>query len=242
MKWVEVVVDGLVERRGARSADLESISLVSIQCAQSTQPVVMALRRAALRIRQVIRFSDSVLLQATSCTIVLPGTTLMGARAVEKRVMSMVVEVKCTLCSLSGIAAQTLLQQIQEDSLIVVLEEGVPLEELECQPMPVVPAKDTLPYLAFLEQYPSHRLLHCIPYELAQRYHCIPVGVERGMLTLATCQKLDQEIVEHLCQMTQRNIFQVRCEPYLIDDVLHYWQRLLPQEAYPGQPVSCSTT
>jgi hypothetical protein len=49
------------------------------------------------------------------------------------------------------------------------------------------------------------------------------------MLTLATCQRLTREIVGQLRVATSRDIFQVRCEMTMIDEVLHYWRRL--QEA-----------
>jgi hypothetical protein len=86
---------------------------------------------------------------------------------------------------------------------------------------------DTLPYLAFLTSYPPPRLLHLVPYELACLYRCVPVGAERGVLTLATSQRLAQEVIMHFRTVTQRNIFQVRCEAGMIDDVLHYWKSII---------------
>ncbi len=83
-----------------------------------------------------------------------------------------------------------------------------------------------MPYLAFLSNYPSRRLLHLFPYELACRYQCIPVGAERDMLTLGTSQWLEYEVVSHFEEVTRRGIFQVRCEASMIDDVLRYWERV----------------
>ncbi len=86
----------------------------------------------------------------------------------------------------------------------------------------------TLPHLAFLTSYPPLRLFQTFPYALAQQYQCVPVGAERGVLTLATCQRLEPDTVAHLQGVTQQTIFQVRCELSLIDDVLRYWERSLP--------------
>ena len=86
----------------------------------------------------------------------------------------------------------------------------------------------TLPHLAFLTSYPPLRLFQTFPYALAQRYQCVPVGAERGVLTLATCQRLEPDTVAHLQEVTQQTIFQVHCELSLIDDVLRYWERSLP--------------
>ena len=83
-----------------------------------------------------------------------------------------------------------------------------------------------VPYLAFLADYPSRRLLHLFPYELACRYQCVPVGADRDTLTIGTSQRLDDGVIAHFEQVTRRGIFQVRCEVSMIDDVLRYWQRV----------------
>ncbi|TMD51307.1 MAG: hypothetical protein E6I93_10940 [Chloroflexi bacterium] len=83
-----------------------------------------------------------------------------------------------------------------------------------------------VPYLAFLADYPSRRLLHLFPYELACRYQCVPVGADRDMLTIGTSQRQDDAVIAHFEQVTRRGIFQVRCEVSMIDDVLRYWQRV----------------
>lgn len=100
-------------------------------------------------------------------------------------------------------------------------------EQADCQEISATP----LPYLAFLTDYPSPRLLHLFPYELACRYQCVPVGTERKTLTLATCHWLNREIVAQLRTVTRREIFQVRCEVTIIDEVLRYWQRIQERSA-----------
>jgi Type II secretion system (T2SS), protein E, N-terminal domain len=90
------------------------------------------------------------------------------------------------------------------------------------------PGSTSLPQLAFLSHYPPLRLLHLFPYALAQQYQCVPVGAERGVLTVATSQRLEPAVIAHLQEETQRAIFQVYCEMSIIDDVLRYWQRMLP--------------
>jgi hypothetical protein len=88
----------------------------------------------------------------------------------------------------------------------------------------------SIPYLAFLEDYPPRRLFRLFPYDLACQYQCFPVGADRGMLTVGTCQRLAEHVIAHFRQVTKHGIFQVRCEAQLIDDVLRYWQRLCEVE------------
>ena len=194
---------------------------------QTSEQVCLALRRAAQRIRASIRKSDTVFLSDKSCAILLPETPLVGAQAVARRIYSLLVGVEYDLQVLYGSSAYILLRQLQ-GSHTVISQKDIPSMETS----PVIKRQNTnhvwedepLPYLAFLTSYPSQRLLHIFPYELADRYHCIPVGAERGVLTLATCQKLQQETVVHLREVLQRDIFQVRCEATMIDDVLRHWQ------------------
>ncbi|MBV9228733.1 MAG: hypothetical protein JOZ18_05405 [Chloroflexi bacterium] len=186
----------------------------------------MALRRAAQRIRCNVRRSDLVLLLDTSCAIVLPATPLIGAQAVAKRIYTLLADIEYELQILSGSAAWTLLQHWQTEQALIVVNKAVEVEAVSTlQSMAQLSQDlDTLPYLAFLANYPSHRLLNLFPYDLALRYRCVPVGADRGVLTLATCQRLNQEVVLHFQEVTQRDIFQVRCEAGIIEDVLCYWQ------------------
>ena len=48
------------------------------------------------------------------------------------------------------------------------------------------------------------------------------------MLTLATCQRLELDVVTSFQEITRRNIFLVRCEASMIKDILLYWQRISP--------------
>ncbi len=202
---------------------------VSLLYIQATEQACLALRRAAQRIRGNIRKGDTVFLSKKSCALLLPETPLVGAQAVARRIYPLLVDVEYELQVLYGSAARTLLQQVQGDHVVVSqkdthLFEGK-LSSIKKQGVESVQENEPLPYLAFLASYPSPRLLHMFPYELADRYHCIPVGAERGVLTLATCQRLQQETVMYLREVTQRDIFQVRCEAGMIDDVLSHWQR-----------------
>jgi len=202
---------------------------VSLLYIQATEQACLALRRAAQRIRGSIRKGDTVLLSKKSCALLLPETPLVGAQAVARRIYPLLVDVEYELQVLYGSAARTLLQQVQGDHVVVSRKdthmfEGK-LSSTQKRGVDSAQENEPLPYLAFLASYPSHRLLHMFPYELADRYHCIPVGAERGVLTLATCQRLQPETVMYLREVTQRNIFQVRCEEGMIDDVLRHWQR-----------------
>ncbi len=197
---------------------------------QSSELAEDALRRAILRIRRNIRQHDVVMLLEASaiCVVILPETVFIGAQAVGKRLSALLVDIEHEMKIFSGIAAYTLLQRLQCHSQVTVITD----EEVAVE-MPAVPFVrqvydgDTLPYLACLSNYPTPRLLHLFPYALACRYRCVPVGVERGILTLATSQRLDHTLVEHFRAVTQRAIFQVRCEAGMIDDVLSYWQRII---------------
>ena len=204
---------------------------LSLLYIQATEQACLALRRAAQRIRGSIRKSDTVLLSKKSCALLLPGTSLVGAQAVARRMYPLLVDVEYELQVLYGSAARTLLQEVQCNHVVVSQKDTHMFEEqLTCikqQSVSRVREDEPLPYLAFLASYPSQRLLHILPYELADRYHCIPVGAERGVLTLATCQRLHEETVVYLREVTRRDIFQVRCEAGMIDDVLSHWQRAI---------------
>ncbi len=211
------------EQYGQPRTQQDCISLLYFQVAEQAG---LALSRAAQRIRSTIRRSDTVLLSSTSCALLLPETPLEGAQAVARRIYALLVDVEYDLQILYGSAAYTLLQRLQVSHVVVSQKDPHFLEEASSkrQSLDYVYEGEPLPYLAFLSSYPSQRLLHLFPYELADRYHCIPIGAERGALTLATCQRLQQEIVIYLREVTQHNIFQVRCEAGMIDDVLRHWQ------------------
>ncbi|HTI12961.1 MAG TPA: hypothetical protein VL461_00115 [Dictyobacter sp.] len=204
----------------------ESIALLYIQVSGSS---MIALRCAAQRLRANIRVDDVVFLCEGLCLylIVLPGTPLEGAYAVARRVSTLLVDVEPRFQVLQGESASTTLRQLQEQHQIVCIEQeyGEKLTLLHSIDDEQTCADPSLPYLAFLARYPSRHLLHTFPYELACRYRCVPVGAERGVITLATSRRLHHDVVVLLHQATQRAIFQVRCEARMIDDVLHYWQR-----------------
>ena len=222
-------------RRGGRDNQYEQVCKegdhVSLLYIQATEQACLALRRAAQRIRGNIRKDDTVLLSKKSCVLLLPGTPLLGAQAVARRIYPLFIDIDYELQVLYGSAARALLQQVQDSHVVVSQKDTHMLEEqlsfIKKQSAVLMQEDESLPYLAFLTSYPSQRLLHIFPYELADRYHCIPVGAERGVLTLATCQRLQQETVRYLREVTQRNIFQVRCETGMIDDVLLHWQRAI---------------
>lgn len=189
------------------------------------QPIT-ALRRAAERVRRNIRRTDTLLVQEKSFAVLLAHTSLIGAQAALRRLEALLVDIDYDVQIVYGTAARLLMERMQAET-VFPLSERLSLSEPQQPVEHHEPERAQLPYLAFLAHYPSHRLLHMVPYELANRYHCIPVGVERGVLTLATHQPLDRECVALLCDATQRSIFQIRCEFELISDVLRYWERLI---------------
>lgn len=231
---------GLSGRDSTQTYD-EQTSLLYIKASEESS---FALLRAAQRIRRNIRQGDTVLLLEGACLVILPATPLVGAQAVARRVSLLLADVPCELQVLYGFAAVTFIRRVQaEQAREVSREEDA--EEMKVGQMAVGQrscdsgrlstiadsttadrSAPVMPYLAFLSNYPSPRLLHLFPYELACRYQCIPVGAERDMLTVGTSQWLDHDVISHFQEVTRRGIFQVRCEASMIDDVLRYWQRL----------------
>ncbi len=105
--------------------------------------------------------------------------------------------------------------------------------ELSRREAPKLPLLEVYPiaYELFPTKGVSLPVLHLLPYELACRYHCVPIGTERGALTVATGERLDHEVISHFREVTQRDIFQIRCEAGIIDEVLRYWQRIVMFQA-----------
>lgn len=194
-----------------------------------------ALQTVARRVGGLIRFSDSLLLLEGVCALLLPETPFSGAQALAHRLALLLTDVPYTLQVYHGATALLILQHLHEAGVRVhphqpCTEMAAPPLQARVQPIQEEEKKstasDALPYLAFLANYPSSRLLHLFPYELACRYLCVPLGIERNVLTLATCRWLNREIVTQLRMATRRGIFQVRCEMSIIDEVLNYWQRM----------------
>jgi len=196
--------------------------------------VAHTLPLAASRIRRQVRSQDSVFLLERVCALLLPATPLTGAQTVASRVSLLLSDVPCDLQIYHGATALLVLQRLYEAGVETIEREASPdlavqitwvQAEVEQKKTPDN-TLDPLPYLAFLANYPSPRLLQLFPYDLARRYQCVPLGTERKMLTLATCHWLNREVVAQLHTVTNREIFQVRCEITIIDEVLHYWQRI----------------
>lgn len=184
------------------------------------------LRRAAERAWRCVRKEDAVLLLGNAFLVLLPKTPPAGAQAVAHRIQALLVDKEeYELQVVSGEAAQTLIQHTQVEQAARIQCIRGPIES---PPVlgPQIERNKALPYLAFLSQYPSPRLLQLLPYELASQHHCVPVGAERGVLTLATSQQLHMDVIAHLQRVAQRSIFQVRCERDVISEVLRYWQSM----------------
>lgn len=201
----------------------EYTSLVYIQASERS---AASLRSVAMRIRRNVRQSDTLLVFERVCALVLPDTPLAGAQAVARRLWMLLADIECELQIFYGLSALTIVQQLQaervargpeEDGESEASSDSVSAEEKE--------KVSSMPYLAFLSAYPPRRLLHIVPFELARHYQCVPIGVERDMLTIGASRRLDDKIIAQLQELTRRRIFQVRCEASLIDDILGYWQR-----------------
>jgi MshEN domain len=220
----DVVLSGVY----AALREEEHFSLICIYAFEDSEA---SLARAAPRIRRNVRQGDTVLLAERACAIILSETTLESAQALARRLVVLLADVECELELLHGLAARELVERMQAARAVEIQyeEERSPafLPEVEQAALPGV----SLPYLAFLADYPPRRLFRLFPYDLACQYQCFPVGAERDMLTVGTRERLDEQVIEHFRQVTKRGIFQVRCEARLIDDVLRYWQRLYEVEA-----------
>lgn len=195
-----------------------------------------ALLGAARRIRSQLRASDSVLLLKERCALLLPATPFSGAQAMTSRLTRFLTNVPCEIHVYHGTTALLVLQRLCATGATTLAYAENPERTEPIGKMALSKASPcqgekkeittTLPYLAFLTRYPAPHLLYLLPYELACRHQCVPIGVARKMLTLATCRWLNREVVAQLREATRRGIFQVRCEATMIDEVLRYWQRL----------------
>jgi hypothetical protein len=190
-----------------------------------------ALLQAAGRIRRTIRRTDTLLFLEQVCAIGLPATPLQGAQSVARRVKTLLVEVDCDIQTFYGLSALTSWQRLLSQRPLVVGAQDAEEPQAEhphafptAQQAFVNTPAQSMPYLAFLASYPSRRILHLFPYELACRHQCVPVGAERDMLTIGTSHQLDESVIAHMREVTGRGIFQVRCDVSMIDDVLQYWQ------------------
>ncbi|MHB8600273.1 MAG: hypothetical protein ACYDER_26110 [Ktedonobacteraceae bacterium] len=213
----------------------EQLALVLLE---STEQSRAALQRALPRIRRTIRGTDMVFFQGKTCAVVLPATPITGAEVVARRLSALLLDVEYTSHVLYGAAAQTALTRLRIMRAVEVsaaetaagseIRSIVTLSSRNNTRSSVNDGSEALPHLAYLAHYPSLRLFHLFPYTLACQYLCVPVGVERGMLTVATCQHLEATVIAHLQAETQRTIFQIYCEMSIIEDVLRYWERMLP--------------
>src|SRR5579883_2109041 len=218
--------------------DLHS-SLILIEVSDESIPL---LPLVAGRIRRQVRSSDSLLLLEKNCALVLPAVPFSGAQAIAQRLAPLLAGIPCELRAYHGTTALLLLQRLREagarsvSSVEECAESPVPQKKARSHVEAGSTTSHALPYLASLTTYPPPRLLHLFPYELACRYQCIPVGAERRILTLATCRRLSREVIGQLRVATSREIFQVRCEITMIDEVLHYWRRLQEKADGPALP------
>lgn len=199
---------------------------------------IQALPLVARCIRKQVSSSHSVLLLEGICALLLPATPFSGAQVMASRLVQSLVNVPHEMHVYHGTTALLVLQRLHRSGVVAIADEitadpAIPAMPVKSDQSSQKERKETavvsLPYLAFLTQYPATPLLHLFPYELACHYQCAPIGAARNMLTLATCRWLNREIIAQLRAATRRGIFQVRCDVTMINEILGYWQRL--QEA-----------
>lgn len=225
---------GEVERMREYALEMVEDSQVALLYIQASR---QALQQVVYRIRGNVRRNDVVLLQETNCIILLPATPVEGAQAVARRIYTLLADVEFEMQIMYDKAAFALVRRLQNEHPFSIINEG----ETSWRPGTVLPYsrdQSCLPYLAFLASYPAPRILRLFPYELANRHRCVPVGAERGVLTLAASRPLDQDLIAHFYTVTQHNIFQVRCEEEMVADILEYWKSAVCYRSKgPGQHV-----
>jgi hypothetical protein len=218
-------------RAGKAIIEGEPLALIHLQASAQS---AAALERAIRRIRQQIRASDLIFSLEGECALLLHSATLAGAETVLRRLRPLLADVEHSARCLAGEAARQFLHELQRRQPRLIEGERHEQQEIGHNKQAEAAtrsdadqsqAASQLPYLAFLSSYPSIRLLQILPYELARRYRCVPIGAERGTLTLATARRLDRATLDHLQTVTQRAIFQVRCEPEMINEILSYWEQ-----------------
>lgn len=226
------------KQQAAKLAPDVHISLIFIEVASGS---AQTLSLAAKRIYSQVSTSYSMLLLRGTCALLLPATPFSGAQAVASRLAQFLANIPHEIHVYHGVTAILVLQRLHESGAVTVTsgkstELTTPMlpvkAELSNQGEKTETHVVSLPYLAFLTHYPAIPVLHLFPYELACHYQCVPIGAARNMLTLATYRWLNREVIAQLRTATRRNIFQVRCEVTMIDEILHYWQHL--QEAPNG--------
>lgn len=236
VKVVVVWLDRKQTQHARTAFDVHS-SLISIEATDASPNTLASVAR---RIQRQVRGLDSIVLLPETCALLFAAMPFSGAQSVARQIAPLLHGASCKLHVYHGMTALLFLQRLQEAGARMLTDDddtedepNAPAASLEQEyPLTFQEMAAPLPYLAFLTDYPSPRLLHLFPYELACHYHCVPVGSERKMLTLATCHWLNREVVTQLLAATRCGIFQVRCEISIIDEVLRYWQR----SREPGAP------
>jgi hypothetical protein len=81
----------------------------------------------------------------------------------------------------------------------------------------------SIPFLQLPSQLPR-RLKQLVPYQLALKIRCAPVGRDHDRLTIAMADPTDSKALSQLEEVTGLSIFAVSCDPEALDALLtHKW-------------------
>lgn len=198
------------------------------------------LEQVLANIRRVIRSTDQVLIEPGIClAIILPHLDRWGVPVILERVYNSInllqaetVEPPVTTetaivfgagsCHSPHTSLLHLLKQVNSTvrsfTLRPAITEQLPAVRAprETLPLPVVNEKErkvdisTAPFMELPARIPP-RLKQLLPYDVALRIGCIPVGRVQKRLTVAMAQPQDRESVRLLQRVTGMSIFPVAC-------------------------------
>ena len=198
------------------------------------------LEQVLANIRRVIRSTDQVLIEPGIClTIILPHLDRWGVPVVLERIYNSIsllqaetVEPPVTTetaimfgagsCHSPHTSLLHLLKQVNSTvrsfTLRPAITEQLPAVRAprETLPLPAVNEKErkvdtsTAPFMELPARIPP-RLKQLLPYDVALRIGCIPVGRVQKRLTVAMVQPQDGESVRLLQRVTGMSIFPVAC-------------------------------
>lgn len=103
----------------------------------------------------------------------------------------------------------------------VLAKDASPETSLRVEPAP----RGSKPRFALLENMPEERVANLVPLELAERYHCVPIAEEDGVLTVATVHG-NEDCLTPLQDLLGRSIYIVWSSEQSVARALHRMTQL----------------
>jgi hypothetical protein len=196
------------------------------------------LEQVLANIRRTIRSTDQLLIEVgTGLAIILPHLDRWGVPVVLERISNSISLLQAVTV-VPPITTETaivfgagsyhsahpsmlhLLKQadstVRSFTLRPAITEQLPVVPRETAPLPVINEEErnadtsAAPFMELPTRIPP-RLKQLLPYDVALRIGCIPVGRVQKRLTVAMAQPQDKESVRLLQHMTGMSIFPVAC-------------------------------